>query len=345
MSFPNLSLKSIFEILEPLFVNPEKTTSKCSFADIPQTISFLDSDVVLYGAPVDITTSFGKGTNKGPEAIRLTSARQIETYIFERKIDIQDCLKIFDIGDLKLPPSFLFPTVKKQKLCAYLDNNKDRHLNTVFLDKIIPKITGLLYNNASKVPVMIGGEHTLSYYTIKTMAKEKPLVIHFDAHRDMKEQYEGIKMCHTTPFFHLLNERHIQGGDLIQIGIRQGDREENKMAENSGVATFDAWSIHDNTENVKKYLRAKTWRRKIYISFDIDVYDLPYVPCTGTPEPFGLNPFQVTDIIMSIDSGAQLIGMDLVEVSLKNNDYREGALACHTLLRILSSGLIKARRK
>ena len=117
------------------------------------------------------------------------------------------------------------------------------------------------------------------------------------------------------------------------------------MAENSGVATFDAWSIQDNTENVKKYLQAKTWHRKIYISFDIDVYDLPYVPCTGTPEPFGLSPFQVTDIIKSIDSGAQLIGMDLVEVSLKNNDYREGALASHTLLRILSSGLIKARRK
>jgi arginase family enzyme len=342
VSFSNLPLKSVFEILEPLFVNPEKTPSKCSFADIPQTISFLDSDVVLYGAPVDVTTSFGKGTNKGPEVIRLTSARQIETYIFEEKKDIQDCLKVFDIGDLRLPSSFFFPTVKKQKHYANKNKNKDRHLNTVFLDKVIPKITGLLYNDASKVPVMIGGEHTLSYYAIKTMAKEKPVVIHFDAHRDMKEQYEGIKMCHTTPFFHLLNEGHIRGNDLIQIGIRQGDLEENKMAENSGVATFDAWSIHDNIENVKNYLREKTQHRRIYISFDIDVYDLPYVPCTGTPEPFGLNPFQVTDIIRSMNKSAQLIGMDLVEVSLKNNDYREGALASHTLLRILSSGLIKA---
>ena len=108
MSFSNLPLKSVFEILEPLFVNPEKTPSKCSFADIPQTISFLDSDVVLYGAPVDVTTSFGKGTNKGPEVIRLTSARQIETYIFEEKKDVQDYLKVFDIGDLKLPSSFFF---------------------------------------------------------------------------------------------------------------------------------------------------------------------------------------------------------------------------------------------
>jgi agmatinase len=346
VSFSNLPLKSVFEILELLFVNPEKTPSKCSFADIPQTISFLNSDAVLYGAPVDVTTSFGKGTNKGPEVIRLTSARQIETYIFEEKIDIQDCLKVFDIGDLKLP-SFFFSTIKKQKRYTNKNNNnnKDKQLSTVFLGKVIPKVTELLCNDANKVPVMIGGEHTLSYYTIKTMVKEKPVVIHFDAHRDMKEQYEGIKMCHTTPFFHLLNEGHIRGNDLIQIGIRQGDQEENKMAENSGVATFDAWSIHDNTENVKNYLQKKTQNRKIYISFDIDVYDLPYVPCTGTPEPFGLNPFQVTDIIRSIDKSAQLIGMDLVEVSLKNNDYREGALASHTLLRILSSGLIRARSR
>jgi agmatinase len=339
-----LPLKSVFEILEPLFVNPERTPSKCSFADIPQMTSFLDSDVVLYGAPVDITTSFGKGTNKGPEAIRLTSARQIETYIFEQKIDIQDCLRVFDIGDLKLP-SFFFSPVKKQKCYANKINNNDRQLSIVFLCKVIPKITGLLHDDAGKVPVMIGGEHTLSYYAIKTMAKEKPLLIHFDAHRDMKEQYEGIKMCHTTPFFHLLNEGYIQGNDLIQIGIRQGDRQENKMAEEYGVATFEAWNVYDNIQSVKDYLQVKTQHRKLYISFDIDVYDLPYVPCTGTPEPFGLNPFQVIDIIRSMDKSAQLIGMDLVEVSLKNNDYREGALASHTLLRILSSGLIKARSR
>ena len=130
----------------------------------------------------------------------------------------------------------------------------------------------------------------------------------------------------------------------VQIGIRQGDLEENKMAEDNGVTTFDAWSIHDNIEHVKDYLREKSQHRKLYVSFDIDVYDLPYVPCTGTPEPFGLNPFQVIEIIRSIDKSAQLIGMDLVEVSLKNNDYREGTMASHTLLRILSSRLIKIRR-
>ncbi len=336
-------MKNVFEILEPLFISPEKTPAQRSFADIPRTISFTDSDAVLYGLPVDITTSFGKGTNRGPEAVRMTSACQIETYIFEEKRDLQDFARIYDIGDLKIPSSL---PVRDQDR-KYIDTNNDIGITTsemVFFDETIPRVTTLLYTDAKKVPLMIGGEHTLSYYTIKAMAKEKPLIIHFDAHRDMKEQYGGIKMCHTTPFFHLLKEGHIRGSDLIQIGTRQGDREENRMAEDYNVETFDAWSIHDNIENVKNDLREKTQHRKIYISFDIDVYDLPYVPCTGTPEPFGLNPFQVADLIRSIDKTVQLIGMDLVEVSLKNNDYREAALASHTLLRILASRLIKTER-
>jgi len=72
------------------------------------------------------------------------------------------------------------------------------------------------------------------------------------------------------------------------------------------------------------------------ISFDIDVYDISYLPCTGTPEPFGLNPFQILDIVNSISDTARLVGLDFVETGLKNNDYREGALATQTLLRILS---------
>ena len=183
--------------------------------------------------------------------------------------------------------------------------------------------------------MIIGGEHTVSYYAIKAFSKEKPLVIHFDAHRDMKHQYDSRKICHTTPFFHLMSEGYVQGNDLIQIGIRQSDEQENKTAKDYGVITFDAWDVHSHFEKVLKYIAEFTEKRKIYISFDIDVYDIPYVPCTGTPEPFGLNPFQVVDIIKNIHNSANLIGMDIVEVSVKNDDYREGTLAVQTIFRIL----------
>jgi agmatinase len=329
-------LKDVFETFNHMFKIPEEAKPGYSFADIPQKISFQESDVVIYGVPLDITTSFGRGTSRGPEAIRLTSARQIETFIFEENKDIQSCVKIYDLGDLRLP------TYERNEKNNCNSSSIDRNMNALFflLDNSIPKINRTLSDNG-KVPLIIGGEHTLSYYSIKAFAKEKPVIIHFDAHRDMKHQYGNMRMCHTTPFFHLMNEGHIQGNDLIQIGIRQSDEQENKTARDNGVITFDAWDVHCRLDKVLKYVAEVTEKRKIYISFDIDVYDIPYVPCTGTPEPFGLNPFQVLDVVRNINSSANLIGMDMVEVSVKNDDYREGTLAAQTLFRILCRQFVK----
>ena len=298
----------------PLFTVPERTKAGYGFADTPVRISFKEANVAVYGVPLDATTSFGKGTSRGPEAVRLASARQIETYVLDERADIYELAGIYDLGDLKTPKAGV------AKMLA-------------FLDSTIPKVVSSLRSD-DKIPVMLGGEHTLSYYQIKALAKEEPVVIHFDAHRDMKPEYEGMKMCHTTPFYHLL--KYIPGENLIQIGIRQADRDENETAIKSGVTTFDAWQVHDNIGAVADHLQKVTAGKKIYISFDIDAYDLPYVPCTGTPEPFGLDPFQVTKLVRAISSSARLIGMDMVEVGLKNGDYREGALATQTLYRILA---------
>ena len=302
------------EILS-LFTVPERTKAGYSFADTPVKISFKESNVAVYGVPLDATASFGKGTSRGPEAMRRASARQIETFVLDEKVDIYDRVRIFDLGDLKLPKS------------------KSIAKKLAYLDSAIPKVVSSLRKDG-KMPVMLGGEHTLSYYQLKALAGEEPVVIHFDAHRDMKPEYEGLKICHTTPFYHLL--KYISGKNLIQIGIRQTDREENETAAKNGVTTFDAWQVHDDIGAVADHLQKVTANKKIYISFDIDAYDLPYVSCTGTPEPFGLDPFQMLKLVKAISPSARLIGIDMVEVGLKNGDYREGALATQTLYRILS---------
>jgi agmatinase len=301
--------------IQKLFTVPEKTKAGYSFADTPVRISFKESEVVFYGVPLDITTSFGKGTARGPEAIRLASARQIETFVLDEKDDIYDFVGIFDLGDLKLPKTKSASKIVK------------------FLDSAIPKIVRELRAD-NKIPVLLGGEHTLTYFQLKALADEKPVVIHFDAHRDMKAEYEGRKISHATPFYHLLE--YIPGENIIQIGIRQTDREENDTAARNGVTTFDAWKVHDDLDSVIAHLQKATAGKKIYISFDIDAYDLPFVPCTGTPEPFGLDPFQVLKMVKAIPPSARLIGMDMVEAGLRKDDYREGALATQTIYRILA---------
>ena len=88
--------------LENLFIPPEKTSAEYSFIDAPIRISFKDANAILYGIPLDITTSFGKGTRFGPHSIRRTSAKQIESFILDKNIEIYEKIKIFDIGDLLL---------------------------------------------------------------------------------------------------------------------------------------------------------------------------------------------------------------------------------------------------
>jgi len=122
-----ISVESDFlSLYQNLFKPPELTNCKYSFCDAAKGISFNDANVVLFGIPLDITTSFGKGTRKGPEAIRKTSARQTETFVFEEKTEFNDKIKIFDLGDLILPNSH-----DSRKIFAYLD-------------KVVPEINKIL---------------------------------------------------------------------------------------------------------------------------------------------------------------------------------------------------------
>ena len=309
---------TILNLFDSLFITPERTKAGASFGDIDTKISYGDAKLVFFGIPLELTTSFGKGTKRGPEAIRSASARQIETFIYDEKKDIKEIAKIFDLGDVKIP------------------NYHDHKLHSIFsfLDEKIPPLVKELSRNQKK-PFILGGEHTITYFCFKGLSDNQPLLIHFDAHRDLKPEYDGMKLCHTTPFYRLIDEGYIQGKNIIQIGIRQTDKNENNIAEKNGIITFDPWKIKKNIDDVSTYISKVTANRNIYISFDIDVYDLPYVPCTGTPEPFGLDPFEIIKIFKSINDSASLLGMDLVEVSLKNHDYREGTLAAQTLLRII----------
>ena len=312
-------MTKILDLVDSFFITPERTNAGCSFGDIDMKTSFNDANIVFFGIPLELTTSFGKGTGRGPEAIRSTSAHQIETFVYDEKKDIKEIAKIFDLGDLKLPD--------------YPDSGKIDSIFT-YLDERIPPLVKEL-STSKKKPFILGGEHTITYFCFKGLSNSEPLLIHFDAHRDLKHEYNGLKLCHTTLFYRLIEEGYIQGKNIIQIGIRQTDQDENNTAEKNGIVTFDPWEIKNNFDKVSTYISKVTANRNIYISFDIDVYDLPYVPCTGTPEPFGLDPFEIIKIIKSINDTAYLLGMDLVEVSLKNHDYREGTLATHTLLRII----------
>ena len=128
-------MTKILDLLDSFFITPERTKAGCSFGDIDTKTSFNESNIVFFGIPLELTTSFGKGTSRGPEAIRSASGRQIETYVYDEK-GYQGNSEIFDLGDIKLPQYhddkidsiFSFLNEKVPPLVKELSRTKRNHL-------------------------------------------------------------------------------------------------------------------------------------------------------------------------------------------------------------------------
>ena len=134
------------------------------------------------------------------KAIRKTSANQIETLVFEKNLEIFERSLVFDLGDLLLSNDVSNPDSKK----------KDIELFWGEFDSQISEIMSILMR-LKKTPVLLGGEHTITYSVFKEFSKKNPVLLHFDAHRDLKPTYNGMKICHTTPFYHLITEGYLKG--------------------------------------------------------------------------------------------------------------------------------------
>ncbi len=244
--------------------------------------TYSESDIVMFGAPFDGTTSFRPGTRFATNQIRIDSDG-IETYSPYLNVDIETDKSIIDVGDVELP----FGNVKKA-------------LSSI--GKRSQKIV-----NDQKKPFMIGGEHLVSLPQIAVLSKKYPdlHIIHFDAHADLRESYLGEKLSHATVMRRVFE---ITGKNSIsQFGIRSGTKEEFTFAENNTyIEKFSATTISERLLELKD--------KPIYISLDLDVLDPSIFPGTGTPEPGGLSFKELVEAILSL-KGFNIVGADVVELS------------------------------
>ncbi|HNT43943.1 MAG TPA: agmatinase [Syntrophorhabdaceae bacterium] len=229
--------------------------------------------IVILGCPLDVTSSFRGGSKFGPESLRKASWT-LETYSPYLGLDLDD-MDLFDAGDLELPQ-------------GNLPGSLDR------IEKSAARIIG-----PGRKPLFLGGEHLVTYPLVKSMMGSFPLLqlVHFDAHCDLRDEYEGEKLSHAT-VMKRVRELGISG--MHQIGIRSGTRQE--FAELSPVHSPDglAGSLERDIP--------------IYISFDIDVFDPSLMSGVTTPEPGGLMFGEVMDYL-SVLKGMDIVGADLVELA------------------------------
>ncbi|MGE5703765.1 MAG: agmatinase [Clostridia bacterium] len=269
-----------------------------------------ESQAVIYGMPMDWTVSFRPGSRFGPARIREVSIG-LEEYspYLDRLLEE---VKYFDAGDIPLP----FGNVEGS------------------LDAIRSFVSQVLADG--KMPVGLGGEHLVTWPVIQAVyEKYNDLVIfHFDAHTDLRDNYEGYQYSHSTPIKKACNL--IGGKNVYSFGIRSGMKEEFEWAkENMNLYKYDVF------EPVKQVLPT-IGNRPIYLTIDIDVLDPSAAPGTGTTEAGGITSRELLDTIhFMAKNGANVIGCDLVEVAPIYDHSEMTQIVASKILRELLLGFIK----
>lgn len=246
------------------------------------TDDYTTASAVILGVPMDFTTTFRHGTSLGPLHIRLLS-EGLEEYSLQLDRDLADYI-YYDAGDVILPPGDVKEGLRRIKSVA-------EH-----------------FLSSKKFLLVLGGEHLLSLPVIEAVSRLYPAlaVLHFDAHADLRNEYQGATLSHATVMRRVADA--VGGDNIFQAGIRSSTRQELVYAR-----------LHTNlfpeevASSLDKILSAIR-NRPVYITLDIDVVDPAYAPGTGAPEPGGCTPQEIIQALHCLKS-TQVVGMDLVEVN------------------------------
>ncbi|GGJ08321.1 agmatinase [Halobellus salinus] len=262
------------------------------------TASQEEAAYAVVGAPLDASTSFHPGTRFGPERIR-RFARPFDDYDRASGLRFSD-LAVHDRGDVR----------------AWDDIPE-------YLRWLAGTLRDVVGDGAT--PVVLGGEHTVSAAGVNAVAPE--VFVCLDAHLDLREEYDGNGYSHATVTRRIL--------DRVGAGVgRDGSRDDASSVEEVVIigartgspAEWDRAGRPDVTvvapEDVPEFdLDARVNGRSAYLSVDIDAADPGFAPGTGTPEPFGLAPRTMRDVVRTVAPSAE--GFDVVEV----NDRDDGQAA------------------
>jgi len=279
---------------------------------LTESDEFEEADVVIFGVPL------GKDAKKSLDSLRETSWF-VEFFDVDKKKNLIENLKFFDAGDISLTSE----------------------------NDILVKTKEILDKN--KIPLILGKSHLLTLFSLRAFDKVK--VVSFDAHADIKNEYEDEKISQSIEPLNLKEpskyncttwlRRVFEEGkkDIAIIGLRSCDEEDYDFIEKNGILAFTPNQTRKNfyeKERIKEELRKFSKNSKVYLSVDIDVFDPSIAPAVDHPEPNGLLLPEFLEIL-EIFKG-KIVGFDLVEIAFCEKKLMEITefLATRVILEILS---------
>lgn len=273
--------------------------------------TYEDADAIIYGMPMDWTVSFRPGSRFGPNRIREASIG-LEEYSPYMDRHLEE-VNYYDAGDIPLP--FGNPAKSLEMIRDY-----------------VKKILDL-----DKFPLGLGGEHLVTWPVVQAVYEKYPnmALIHIDAHADLRVEYEGEELSHSTPVRKICEL--IGPENVYSFGIRSGMREEFEYARTSGMfmAKFD---VAEPLRNILPSLKG----RDVYVTIDIDVLDPAFAPGTGTAEAGGITSRELLEAIQLIaQSDVRVVGADLVEVAPAYDPTEQTPIAASKFVREMLLGWVK----
>ena len=261
-------------------------SNKNGFLGIDNKVNFKEKVVVVpFG--LEKTVSYGGGTKNGPKEI-IKASHQVELYDEEL-----NCEPYKKIGIKTLKPFKIDKNIKKAL-------NKMSNINQEILDKNL-------------FPITFGGEHSITPGCIDPFTKKfKDIcLLHFDAHADLRESYNGEKFSHASAIRRCLDYSNVS---VISFGIRNISQSEIPFLKKNSSRIDIFWAKDKSKWNLnkfKKLIKNKT----VYLTFDVDGLDSSIMPATGTPEPGGLLWDETLNIIKIATKNSKIVGADINELA------------------------------
>lgn len=271
--------------------------------------SFEEAKYVILGVPFDGTSSYRTGARFGPNSIRQASLN-IETYSFRSGIDIED-LSIYDAGDLHVSP----------------DVAKTVDMTRLVVEDIL---------TAGKIPVVLGGEHTITLGAAKGLGAKaaKTAVVSFDAHLDLRSEFLGSSLSHTT-FMQLINDE-VKPAKIVEVGTRAVCKEELAYAKRAEIEFFTSQEvIKKGSEQIVEQLKEKlACFDNLYLTVDMDVLDPAFAPAVQNPEPEGITTTDLLDLACAL-CDKRVIGFDALEIAPIYDQGVSAAVAAKVMFEML----------
>ena len=260
--------------------------------------------LALIGFRYDENSSFMKGAADAPPQIRAAFRSDASNLFSESGVDLGTEGLFFDAGDIE-------PVSGSDTMTLIQDS-----MSTLLNDGL--------------APIALGGDHSITYPIVKAFARKFPelSILHFDAHPDIYDEFQGNRYSHACPFARIMEEKLVKR--LVQVGIRTATTHQREQIKKFGLEVVEMrdW----------KHGLAFEFDTPVYTSFDVDALDPAFAPGVSHREPGGLSTRQAIDLIQRIKG--RIVGADIVEFNPRMDPLNVTGTVCAKLLKEIAARMI-----